>query len=82
MAISYDQVIEFLSSISIVAPDQLDCGGCFELFAEFVEAEERGDKLTEPLKAVQNHLRQCPCCAYEYETLVEAIREADKESGA
>lgn len=77
MAISYSEVMNLLTSIAIAVPDQLDCDGCFEMISEFAEAELRGDELSASLRNVQLHLRQCRCCAYEYETLLEAIREAD-----
>lgn len=77
MAISHSEVINLLTSIAIAVPDQLDCDGCFEMIAEFAEAELRGDELSMSLQNVQLHLHQCSCCAYEYETLLEAIREAE-----
>lgn len=77
MAISYSEVINLLSAIAIAVPDQLECDGCFELISEFAEAELRGDDLSTSLLDVQRHLHQCRCCAYEYETLLEAIREAE-----
>jgi predicted anti-sigma-YlaC factor YlaD len=79
MAISYSQVMNLLSSIAIAVSDQLDCDGCFELISEFAEAELRGETLSENLKKVELHLQQCPCCAYEYEALLEAVRMADMQ---
>ncbi len=74
---SYSQVIGLLTSIATAVPDTLDCDGCFEMISEFAEAEIRGDELSVGLKSVQLHLSQCPCCAYEYEALLEAIRDAE-----
>ena len=79
MLVSYGQVIQLLESIAIAVPDSLDCEGCFELVAEFAEAEKRGDRLSDSLKLVQIHLQQCACCAYEYEALMEAILGADEQ---
>jgi hypothetical protein len=76
MLVSYGQVIQLLESIAIATPDSLDCDGCFELIAEFAEAVQRGDPLSDSLKLVQNHVQQCACCAYEYEALLEAILAA------
>ena len=77
MAISYSEVINLLASIATTVSDQLDCDGCFEMIAEFAEAELRGDELSTSLRTVQLHLQQCRCCAYEYETLLEAIRDSE-----
>ena len=74
---SYSEVIGLLTSIATAVPDTQDCDGCFELIAEFAEAEVRGQELATSLRGVQFHLSQCQCCAYEYEALLEAIREAD-----
>ena len=79
MLVSYGQVIQLLESIAIATPDSLDCDGCFELVAEFADAEKRGDELSDSLKLVQNHLQQCACCAYEYEALLEAILVEDEQ---
>lgn len=78
MAITYHQALNMLASISNAVPDSLDCDGCLELSAEFADRESRGEALSESLKLVQVHLSQCPCCEYEYQTLLEAIRTADE----
>ena len=78
MAITYAQATRMLVSISKAVPDQLDCDGCFELLCEFADRDVQGGKLSDSLKLVETHLSQCPCCAYEYESLVEAIRAADE----
>jgi len=74
---SYAQLQNLLASISKAVPDGLNCDGCFELVAELAEAQRRGDELSGALQAVQVHFSQCPCCAYEYETLLEALTAAD-----
>ena len=78
MTISYSQARQLLTSISNAAPDQLDCDGCFEMISEFAEAEIRGDSISSSLDIVRQHLKQCACCAYEYEALLEAIQAADE----
>ncbi len=78
MRVSYSQVIRLLGAISSTVPDSLECDGCFELVAEFVDAEKRGDDLSDSMRLVQNHLQQCPCCAYEYQALIEGIQAAEE----
>ena len=75
--LTFAQVQKLLIAISRAAPDELDCDGCFELVADLAEAERRGDELSEALKAVHIHFSQCPCCAYEYATLLEALHAAE-----
>jgi hypothetical protein len=73
MAMTYQQAIQLLKSVSSAVPDPLDCDGCFEMIAELADAERRGDELSSALQGVRIHLSQCPCCAYEYEAMLEAI---------
>lgn len=80
MVIEFSKVQKLFQSISSAVPDQMDCDGCFELSAQFAEAEMNGEQLSDVLKAVQIHMSQCPCCAYEYQSLLEAVRAADSEN--
>jgi hypothetical protein len=80
--ISFSQVQQLFKSIASAVPDQLDCEGCFALSAQFADAELNGKELSDVLKAVQVHMSQCPCCAYEYQALLEAVRAADSEHGS
>lgn len=78
--LTFEQVQELLTTVSKTVPDQLNCDGCFELIAEFADAEIRGDQLSVALKAAEVHFSQCPCCAYEYATLLEALKEPETPS--
>jgi hypothetical protein len=74
-SLTFAQVQQLLTTVSKSVPDQLNCGGCLELIAAFADAELCGDELSDALKAVKVHFSQCPCCAYEYATLLEALQE-------
>ncbi len=76
--LTYAQVKKLLATVNKTVPDKLNCDDCFELVAEMAESQIRGDELSETLKAVQIHFSQCPCCAYEYAALLEAIHAADE----
>lgn len=78
--LTYAQVTKLLTTVSKTVPDQMNCDGCFELIAEFADAEIRGDVLSEALKAAKVHFSQCPCCDYEYATLLEALQEPETAS--
>ena len=71
------QAQKLLTTVSKWVPDQLNCDDCFDLIAEFADAQIRGEQLSEALRAVQIHFSQCPCCAYEYTTLLEALQEPE-----
>jgi predicted anti-sigma-YlaC factor YlaD len=48
------------------------CEGALALLAEYVEGELEGRNV---LPAVDEHLRNCPACAEDYEGLVALARE-------
>ncbi len=77
MVIAYEKVQRLFKAIATAVPDQLDCDGCFELSAELADAEIHGQAIDSVLDAVRIHMNQCPCCAYEYQALLEALRTAD-----
>ena len=54
-------------------PDQLDCDGCFEHVAEFVEHELFGNEIPKALQKIERHLQQCPCCSDEHSALLEGL---------
>ncbi len=78
MIITIQQAIKLLESVSNAAPDDMNCEGCFELISELADAEHRGWPLSDRLESVRVHLSQCTCCAYEYESLLEAIDAANE----
>ncbi len=81
MSLSPEQSRLLLSQLVQVAEDAMDCDGCAALFARLAEAERAGGELTTAMKAVRRHLTQCECCAYEYETLLEALDELEPGPG-
>lgn len=76
--LTYAQVKKLLATVSKTVPDKLNRDDGFEFVAEMAETQARGDELSDTLKAVQIHFSQCPCCTYEYATLLEAIHAADE----
>ncbi|MBL8818369.1 MAG: hypothetical protein JNL58_20245 [Planctomyces sp.] len=79
-SLTFAQIQKLLSTVSGTVPDSMDCDGCFEVIAELADAEIRGDKLSDAMKAAKVHFSQCTCCAYEYATLLEALDEPESPS--
>lgn len=73
MTFTYQQARDLLAGVAASAADDLGCEGCESLLARLAETESAARPLDAALLAVRNHLHQCTCCAYEYETLVEAL---------
>lgn len=73
MKLSNKQTKALLEYVATAMPDDMDCDGCMEHIAEFVEHELLGKELSEALKRVKVHLNQCPCCDDEHSALVEGL---------
>lgn len=67
------QVRKLLVTVSRTVPDQLTCDQCFELIPLLADAQMEGRSPDVSLESVVTHLQQCPCCAYEYESLLESL---------
>ncbi|MCC6508482.1 MAG: hypothetical protein IT423_05205 [Pirellulaceae bacterium] len=55
-------------------PDPIGCDDCFGRVAEYAEFQLANLEIPEALQAIENHLRQCPCCRDEYKALLEGLR--------
>ena len=73
---TYEEARKLLGAVAQTVPDSLTCDDCFRLMSEYADAELLGREMPETLTAVRIHFSQCPCCAYEYVALLEAIRAA------
>ena len=78
--LTFAQVKKLLTTVSKTVPDQLTCDGCFDLIAEFADAEIRGNELSDALKEIKIHFSQWPRCAFEYAMLLEALQEPNSAS--
>lgn len=74
MALRNEQVVTLMKFVASVTPDQLTCDGCLEHVPELAESQLGDVPLTDVLERVQNHLDNCPCCAGEYQTFLEALQ--------
>lgn len=77
MSLSKEQTESLLAMIATSKEDSLDCDGCFEHLAEFVEHELASREIPEALALVARHLDQCACCNDEHNALLEALRSLD-----
>ena len=74
MALTYEQIDKLLSLVSTAQEDQLDCDGCLDHIAEFADAHLANQPMSVALQAVETHLESCPCCADEYQALLDGLR--------
>jgi hypothetical protein len=58
------------------AGPELTCDECFDRLDVFVEAELSGEDAESRVPGMRAHLRGCPACAEEHESL-KALLEAD-----
>ncbi len=62
-----------LQLIQITEPDDSDCSSCLSRLAQFADSQGHGLAKNNSLEFVEHHLRQCPCCEDEFESLLVAI---------
>lgn len=74
MSLSKQQIDTLISLVINSTPDSLSCDGCLVNVAQFAETELMGTSLCESMLKVQDHLKNCPCCNDEYESLLEALK--------
>lgn len=78
MALNNEQITALMQFVASVKPDDFTCDGCLEHVPELAESQLGDRPLTEILEHVQNHLDNCPCCAQEYESFLEALRAVEE----
>ncbi len=59
--------------IADTQPDEISCSECLDRISGYVEAEQAGDKPSEQMTQVAEHLVQCQVCREEYEVLSELV---------
>ena len=79
MPLAADQISSLLGMIAASEPDSLDCDGCLAQVAEFAEAELLSLDIPDAVRAVETHLKQCPCCRDEYNALLEGLRALEED---
>ena len=52
---------------------EIGCDACFELLDEFVDLELDGADADSQVPGMRAHLRGCPACHEEYESLRELV---------
>ncbi len=77
MPLSKQQISTLITLVVNTTPDALSCDDCLGDVAQFAESELVGTSLCESLLKVREHLKNCPCCNDEYQSLLEALRSID-----
>jgi hypothetical protein len=70
----------WLKNIYATRDEEISCTECFDLVSRFVELEISGQDAAAKLPDVIQHLKQCPACQNEYETLRD-LRRLEEEGG-
>lgn len=77
MALDKQQVLTLMQFVASVTEDGLTCDDCFEQVPELAESQMGNKPLDEVMSRVQNHIDNCPCCAGEYKSFLEALHEIE-----
>jgi len=75
MGLSKREVDDLLEALSLTKAEELTCGDCLKLVAEFAESSLAGKSPSESLQAVKHHLDICAECREEYEALLTALKD-------
>ncbi len=59
----------WLKRILETEDEEISCTDCFDLVSRYVDVEMSGGEAEVVMKHVSDHLKQCPACREEYETL-------------
>ena len=73
MLLSESQLDNLLCAIANVETDELSCDECFARIAECVDSQNGLARTPADLLLVQVHLKECACCAEEYDVLLVGI---------
>lgn len=72
--LTQQQFAGLLEMVLIAEPDELGCNDCFGQVAEYADYQLARLETPAALRAIENHLRQCPCCRDEYMALLEGLQ--------
>lgn len=73
MALRNEQITNLMGFVASVTADGLTCDGCLEHVPELAESQLGDIPITQLLEKVEQHLKNCPCCAKEYESFLVAL---------
>lgn len=74
MPLSNKELDGLMRLIALTKDEEIDCGQCLSLVAEFAERELAGKSLPEGLRLVDHHLSICAECREEYAALRRALQ--------
>ena len=66
-------IIQFLQMLEMTDENEISCDDVHELLDQFVELQQRGERVEELMPLVKRHLDMCRECFEEYEALLAAL---------
>lgn len=81
MKISNEQIDALLGMISLTQDEEVDCDGCLDKMAQFVEHSLTGKTNPQGLQLIEHHLKLCPECREEFEALKNALTSSADPNG-
>jgi len=67
---------KMIQMLAVTRENELSCDEVYALLDQFVEAISRGEIISEKMAPVGQHIKVCPDCREEYETLLAMIEAA------
>ena len=70
---------QLVKGIASTHDDEMQCGECFDQLDCFAEMVLAGKPAAEAMPLVQDHLNRCGACKEEFEALLDALQQFEKE---
>ncbi len=74
MKLNEKQIDRLLQVVGVTNDQEIDCGQCHAVIAEFAEHQLTGQSIPQGLEVVKHHLSICTDCSEEYELLQKALQ--------
>lgn len=79
MELTTEILKKLIKAAQMTSEHEIGCDECFDELHEFAEMELAGKSPGEAKPLVQEHLDKCGSCREEYQALLEALRNLEKE---
>ena len=74
MKLTAKEIDRLMQLIGVTNDQEIDCGQCHAVIAEFAELQLTGQSIPEGLEVAKHHLSICTDCSEEYELLQKALQ--------
>lgn len=78
MALNTEQIVELLRMIRQTQEEELTCPECLGELDNYTQSILDGMPIDGVLERVREHLEACPCCANQFELVLETLKAIEE----